>query len=62
MFELVNHASQCVEAGDLAIGVGLRQARTVDIGAIMKSCGYVWLFINLEHNTVARVVDVRYLI
>ena len=52
MPDIINHARQRIEAGDLAIGVGLRQARTVDIGPIMKSCGYDWLFIDLEHNTM----------
>ncbi len=49
---LVNHARQRLDSGALAIGVGLRQARTVDIGPIMKSCGYDWLFIDMEHNTM----------
>ena len=35
-----------------AFGVGIRQARTVDIGKIMKTCGYDWLFIDLEHNSM----------
>ncbi len=52
MPDIINHARQRIEAGDLAIGVGLRQARTVDIGPIMKSCDYDWLFIDLEHNTM----------
>ena len=52
MPDIINYARQRIEAGDLAIGVGLRQARTVDIGPIMKSCDYDWLFIDLEHNTM----------
>ena len=52
MPDIINHARQRIEAGDLAIGVGLRQARTVDIGPIMQSCGFDWLFIDLEHNTM----------
>ncbi len=52
MPEVVNHARRRMDAGGLAIGVGLRQARTVDIGPIMKSCGYDWLFIDMEHNTM----------
>ncbi len=53
MPELVNHARARLDAGDLAIGVGLRQARTVDIGPIMRRCGYDWLFIDLEHNSMS---------
>lgn len=52
MPDVVNHARRRIEAGGIAIGVGLRQARTVDIGPIMKSCDYDWLFIDMEHNTM----------
>ena len=52
MPEIVNQARRRMDAGEVAIGVGLRQARTVDIGPIMKSCGYDWLFIDMEHNTM----------
>ena len=52
MLEVVNHARRQMDSGALAIGVGLRQARTADIGPIMKSCGYDWLFIDMEHNTM----------
>ena len=52
MPEVVNHARRRMDAGELAVGIGLRQARTVDIGPIMKSCGYDWLFIDMEHNTM----------
>ena len=41
---------------ELSLGVGIRQARTVDIGKIMKTCGYDWLFIDMEHNSMG--VDV----
>jgi 4-hydroxy-2-oxoheptanedioate aldolase len=49
---LKNAARERLEAGQLAIGVGLRQARTVDTAAIMKAAGYDWLFIDLEHNSM----------
>ena len=39
-------------AGELALGVGIRQSRTVDIASIMKACGYDWLFLDLEHNSM----------
>ena len=45
-------AKDRLEAGELAIGVGLRQARTVDIGKAMKTCGFDWLFIDMEHNAM----------
>jgi 4-hydroxy-2-oxoheptanedioate aldolase len=49
---LRNAARDRLEAGELALGVGLRQSRTVDIAAIMKACGYDWLFLDLEHNSM----------
>src|SRR5713101_7898187 len=49
---LQNTAKARLDAGELALGVILRQARTVDIGPIMKSRGYDWLFLDLEHNSM----------
>jgi 2-keto-3-deoxy-L-rhamnonate aldolase RhmA len=49
---LRNAARERLDAGELALGVILRQSRTVDIAAIMKSCGYDWLFLDLEHNSM----------
>jgi 2-keto-3-deoxy-L-rhamnonate aldolase RhmA len=50
--DLKNAAKERLDAGELALGVILRQARTVDIAPIMKSCGYDWLFLDLEHNSM----------
>jgi len=52
MIQITNHAKQRLEAGELSLGVGLRQARSVDIGKAMKTAGYDWLFIDMEHNTM----------
>ncbi len=49
---LKNAALERLEAGDLALGVGIRQARTVDIAPMMKAAGYDWLFLDLEHNSM----------
>jgi 4-hydroxy-2-oxoheptanedioate aldolase len=49
---LGNPALTRLAAGELALGVGIRQSRTVDIAAIMKACGYDWLFLDLEHNSM----------
>src|SRR2546421_86585 len=43
---LRNPARERLEAGELALGVGIRQSRTVDIASIMKACGYDWLFLD----------------
>jgi len=47
-----NHTKQQLAAGKLAIGFGLRLARSVDIATIGKTCGYDWLFIDMEHNSM----------
>ena len=49
---LKNSARERLKKGELAMGVGLRQARTVDIAMAMKTAGYDWLFIDLEHNSM----------
>jgi 2-keto-3-deoxy-L-rhamnonate aldolase RhmA len=52
MSTVPNHALRQLRAGKLAIGVGLRQARTVDVAQIMKTAGFDWLFIDCEHNSM----------
>jgi 2-keto-3-deoxy-L-rhamnonate aldolase RhmA len=47
-----NHTLRQLRAGKLAIGLGLRQARTVDIAQIAKSTGFDWLFIDCEHGAL----------
>ncbi len=47
-----NPARERLRKGELSLGIGLRQARTVDIAAAMASCGFDWLFIDLEHGTM----------
>ncbi len=53
MATIRNVTKERLAAGELAIGVGLRQARTADIGKIMKTAGYDFLFIDLEHGSMA---------
>jgi 2-keto-3-deoxy-L-rhamnonate aldolase RhmA len=48
-----NHTKQRLRNGELALGMGLRQARTVDIAQIARSCDYDWLFIDMEHNSMS---------
>ncbi len=50
---LSNPARARLEKGELALGMGLRQARTVDIAPAMATAGYDWLFIDLEHGTMS---------
>lgn len=51
--EIPNPARDRLRRGELSLGVGLRQARTVDIASIMRACGFDWLFIDLEHNSMS---------
>jgi 2-keto-3-deoxy-L-rhamnonate aldolase RhmA len=47
-----NHTKRRLAEGKIAIGMGLRLARSVDIATIAKTCGYDWLFIDMEHNSM----------
>ena len=47
-----NTAKERLEAGGLALGMGVRMSRTVDIAKAMKTCGYDWLFIDMEHSSM----------
>src|SRR3954447_2352866 len=47
-----NHTKHQLAAGKLALGMGLRQARTCDIAAIAKTSGFDWLFIDMEHSSL----------
>jgi 2-keto-3-deoxy-L-rhamnonate aldolase RhmA len=53
MTTVVNHVLRQLRDGKLAIGLGLRQARTVDIAQIAKASGFDWLFIDCEHNSMS---------
>jgi 2-keto-3-deoxy-L-rhamnonate aldolase RhmA len=47
-----NNAKRRLAAGELALGMGLRQARTVDIATVAKTCGFDWVFIDMEHSSM----------
>ena len=48
-----NVARERLENGEMSLGVGIRTARTVDIAKMMKTAGYDWLFIDLEHGPMS---------
>jgi 4-hydroxy-2-oxoheptanedioate aldolase len=48
-----NPTRERLAKGETAIGIGLRQARTVDIAPAMAAAGYDWLFVDLEHSTIS---------
>jgi 2-keto-3-deoxy-L-rhamnonate aldolase RhmA len=52
MTAVPNHALRQLRAGKLAIGLGVRNARTVDIAQIAKTAGFDWLFIDCEHSAM----------
>ena len=47
-----NNAKRRLAAGELALGMGLRQARTVDIATLAKAAGFDWIFIDMEHSSM----------
>ena len=50
--DIPNHAKRRLAAGELALGMGVRQGRTVDIATIARTCGFDWLFIDMEHSSL----------
>jgi 2-keto-3-deoxy-L-rhamnonate aldolase RhmA len=48
-----NLARERLAAGELSLGIGIRQSRTVDIAKVMKTAGFDWLFIDLEHSAMS---------
>src|SRR5712691_13327213 len=47
-----NPARERLERGELSLGVGIRVVGTVDIAKAMKTAGFDWLFIDLEHGAL----------
>jgi 4-hydroxy-2-oxoheptanedioate aldolase len=47
---IVNPAKQRLQQGQLALGIGVRGMRGVEVARIMKTAGYDFLFIDLEHG------------
>ena len=47
-----NHALRQLRAGKLAIGMGVRSVRTVDIAPMLKTAGFDWMFIDCEHSSI----------
>ncbi len=52
MDNAINRTKQKLLAGELVLGMGVRQARTMDIATIAGTCGFDWLFIDTEHNSM----------
>src|SRR3981081_402833 len=48
-----NPARERLERGEVSLGLGIRLSRSVDLAKILKTSGYDWLFLDLEHGTMS---------
>jgi 4-hydroxy-2-oxoheptanedioate aldolase len=48
-----NIAREKLEAGELSLGTGVRMTRSVEIAIAMRTAGFDWLFLDLEHGTMS---------
>ena len=46
----INAAKARLKRNQLAVGIGVRLVRNVDIIKVMKAAGFDWLFLDLEHG------------
>jgi 2-keto-3-deoxy-L-rhamnonate aldolase RhmA len=53
MQRVVNVAGERLAQGGLAVGMGVRAVRGPEVGRIMKTAGYDFLFIDLEHGAMS---------
>ena len=53
MAHAINAAKARLRKGELAVGIGIRLVRNVDIIKVMKAAGFDWLFIDLEHGSMS---------
>jgi 4-hydroxy-2-oxoheptanedioate aldolase len=53
MAQAINAAKARLRKGELAIGIGVRLGRNVDIIKVMKAAGFDWLFLDLEHGAMS---------
>jgi 2-keto-3-deoxy-L-rhamnonate aldolase RhmA len=47
-----NRTKRLMQDGGIALGLGLRHSRTVDIAQVGAACGFDWLFIDCEHSAM----------
>jgi len=50
---LNNRALERLAGGEIALGVGVRLARSVEIAKMMRASDFDWLFIDLEHGSLS---------
>ena len=49
----VNAAKARLKKNQLAVGIGVRLVRNIDIIKVMKAAGFDWLFLDLEHGSMS---------
>lgn len=49
----INAAKARLKKNQLAVGIGVRLVRNVDIIKVMKAAGFDWLFLDLEHGSMS---------
>ena len=47
-----NKLKQRLAAGEVSLCMGLRQARTVDIGPLVGAAGFDCLYVDMEHSPI----------
>ena len=52
MVQVHNPARERLAKGELSLGMGIRMSRSVDIAPVMRTAGYDWLFLDLEHSAM----------
>jgi 4-hydroxy-2-oxoheptanedioate aldolase len=53
MAQAINAAKARLRKNELAVGIGVRLVRNVDIIKVMKAAGFDWLFLDLEHGSLS---------
>jgi 4-hydroxy-2-oxoheptanedioate aldolase len=53
VIDLVNTARDRLVEGSLSLGLAIKLARGVEIAKVMKTAGYDWLFLDLEHGAMS---------
>jgi 2-keto-3-deoxy-L-rhamnonate aldolase RhmA len=50
---ITNSARERLVRGELSLGFGVRTAKSVEIAKAMKTAGFDWLFLDLEHSAMS---------
>tara|TARA_Y100000590_G_scaffold470718_1_gene668374 strand:- start:2514 stop:3287 length:774 start_codon:yes stop_codon:yes gene_type:complete len=50
---MLNHTKEELRNGNLTLGIGLVQSRVVEVAPLMKTAGFDWLFLDLEHGAMS---------